>query len=181
MNEWMRVYHKKLSVLVTGIVWWGLEFLISSFFWLLSGNTSIGLYHARGRDVTVLHLKMERMWLAICAMISFLPNLFRCSPCLVKRLLSLLQSRNLILGDILASLDSFLLILRTLEFTIVLFCRSYLKGMLSTTMFVCVKGERYSLIKHQVQHSSILGPVLCLLYANDFLWKQAINVKIKMP
>jgi len=63
-------------------------------------------------------------------------------PC--KNLLSLLESRKLILGDILASLDSFLLILRILEFTIELFSRSYLKGMLSTTIFVCIKGERYS-------------------------------------
>lgn len=35
----------------------------------------------------------------------------------------------------------------------------------------------YSEMIPQVPHSSILGLVLCLLYANVFLWKQVINVK----
>jgi len=39
----------------------------------------------------------------------------------------------------------------------------------------------YTQIKHHVQHTSILRPVLWLLYANVFLSEQAINVKIKMP
>jgi len=39
----------------------------------------------------------------------------------------------------------------------------------------------YTQIKHHVQHSSILRPVIWLLYANVFLSEQAINVKIKMP
>jgi hypothetical protein len=144
------VYHKKSSILVTGIFLSWLEFLVKFFIWFSSGNTSIGLYQARGRDVSFLRLKMEKMWLAICA-ISYLPNLFRCNPCLAKRLLSLLESIKLILGDILASLDSFLLMLSILEFTIVLFCRLYLKGMLSTKMFACVTWERYSLMFQTVK------------------------------
>jgi hypothetical protein len=40
----------------------------------------------------------------------------------------------------------------------------------STSQNIMVRVQiLYREIKHQVQHSSILGPVLCLLYAYDFL------------
>ena len=52
----------------------------------------------------------------------------------------------------------------------------------STSQHTMVRVQiLYREMIHQVPHSSILGPVLYLLYANVFLCKKPINGNMKMP
>ena len=125
----VRIHHKKSSDLVIGFFLMTIR--VPSFgFHLLNIRKWYSLIsrfeHSRGTGGETLCWKVARIWQTICEVTRCLPNLLRWRPCLVSKILSLLESKNLVCGNILTNFCSFLFNIKIFLFTAEWFGKSNL-------------------------------------------------------
>ena len=134
----VKVHHKKSSDLVTGFFLWRLEFLVLDWPRLISESDVVSLVDfSHSRDIVgeTLCWKVAKIWQTICEVTRYLPNLLWWRPCLVNNCLSLIESRNLVCGNILTNFCSFLFNIKIL-FTAEWLGKSNLYGIFNNRMFV---------------------------------------------